>query len=656
MILNNSPKKWLSGYALFLSNILQSKNQSPPPWRGRGDLFESFDLSVVDNPKWLITQLRLLLSCLALILPLCAAGQARGETILSGTISANYTLSLANSPFHVTGDVTVANSAILTIEPGVTITFDGGTSMLVNGALTAQGTIDSPITFTASAASPVAGSWGNLIIQDGGNATLNHCTIRYAGSRSGYNYGAILKGGGGSLTVTASSIDTFYTYGIVLNNAGGTVTISNTLIDGKNNYNGNHGILATGLSSAANITISGNTITNAYTNGILLQNGAAPHINGNTFSNNAGYAILVNSGAAPVLDAANQFSPPASGWEMGFDAPSSGIAHTYDNALTVPVVITGGTIASPNSVTWSSSRTYLVATAVTVNSGASLSIAPGSIVKLGGGVSIQVNGSFVAGSDSGGRSYFTGFKDTTIGAVVKGVSGTPAAGEWGNIAVNNNGNATIANCDIRYAGSASGYSYGAIIKYGAGGLTLSHSTIYSAYTHGVRLQDTTATASISGNTIQAVGYYGNYGLTLNNAGSGVTISGNTITGASTAGISVSGATSTPQIIKNSITGNTVGISAAASANPVIGGLLGNGNNLYNNSTWSLQNATATSPPLINARFNYWGGQPDQQGHGQRGLCQLGISTLRLDQHQQRRGLYHPGRRDHRLFMQRHQWL
>ena len=42
------------------------------------------------------------------------------------------------------------------------------------------------------------------------------------------------------------------------------------------------------------------------------------------------------------------------------------------------------------------------------------------------------------------------------------------------------------------------------------------------------------------------------------------------------------------------------------ANPTIGGSLNNGNNIYNNPAYSMQNATASSPPTINAGYNYWG--------------------------------------------------
>jgi len=50
----------------------------------------------------------------------------------------------------------------LTIEPGVTVKFDSGKVMEVEGTLVARGTSTSTATFTSSAASPAAGDCGYI--------------------------------------------------------------------------------------------------------------------------------------------------------------------------------------------------------------------------------------------------------------------------------------------------------------------------------------------------------------------------------------------------------------------------------------------------------------------------------------------------------------
>ncbi|HMF09600.1 MAG TPA: hypothetical protein VKJ00_10720, partial [Thermoanaerobaculia bacterium] len=65
-----------------------------------------------------------------LCLLLTASGLA-AQTNVSGTISTNTTWTLAGSPYIVTSDVFVENSAapvpVLTIQAGVTVKFNSGT-------------------------------------------------------------------------------------------------------------------------------------------------------------------------------------------------------------------------------------------------------------------------------------------------------------------------------------------------------------------------------------------------------------------------------------------------------------------------------------------------------------------------------------------------
>lgn len=69
------------------------------------------------------------------------------ETTFSGVINSDTTWTLANSPYSLTGNVLVNQSATLTIEPGVTINTHAF-YIRVDGTLNAQGTTENKITIT----------------------------------------------------------------------------------------------------------------------------------------------------------------------------------------------------------------------------------------------------------------------------------------------------------------------------------------------------------------------------------------------------------------------------------------------------------------------------------------------------------------------------
>jgi len=115
----------------------------------------------------------------------------------SGTISTSEIWLVADNPHIITGNLTIQASgtgipAVVTLEPGVEVRFDGDFQILVGnnhgsypGALRAVGTVVSPVLFTSNAVSPVPGDWNcirfyNYAVDD--SCFFEYTTFEYGGS------------------------------------------------------------------------------------------------------------------------------------------------------------------------------------------------------------------------------------------------------------------------------------------------------------------------------------------------------------------------------------------------------------------------------------------------------------------------------------------
>lgn len=128
-------------------------------------------------------------AALATVALLAFAGAAHAATPVSGAITANTTWNAAGSPYELSGAVTVESGAFLRIDPGVRVLMGAASSLtIVDGALSAQGTLAQPIVMTSardvlgSPTPPAPGDWGALTFENGtndANTALAHVQIRY---------------------------------------------------------------------------------------------------------------------------------------------------------------------------------------------------------------------------------------------------------------------------------------------------------------------------------------------------------------------------------------------------------------------------------------------------------------------------------------------
>ena len=237
-----------------------------------------------------------------------AATIVPGTTLLSNTIWTK-----ANSPYLLTGDLTVDSGVSLIIDPGVTVLFlansdstssgnyNQDSELIINGNLVARGTSTERITFASSSASPAAGDWGEIRLNGMGvnfeYVDIKHAnrginaqnqadgdTLRIANSRFTLNNNALYHNtqSTGAQVVVRDNTFTNTTNTVIESNSGRTYydpqwqVIDNTAT-GFGNYN--YGLY---LSRAGNLEITGNsfTTTTQATQGFYLEGQRQSHDSG----------------------------------------------------------------------------------------------------------------------------------------------------------------------------------------------------------------------------------------------------------------------------------------------------------------------------------------------------------------------------------------
>ncbi|HKK09396.1 MAG TPA: right-handed parallel beta-helix repeat-containing protein, partial [Bacteroidales bacterium] len=212
------------------------------------------------------------------------------QTFIGGVIYQDLLLSREDSPYIVTENLIIADTVILTIEPGVDILFEEGIGFRSLGAIVAEGSENAPITFKARTGS--AEFWSGItLLQQSQTDTIadvfRHCDF------SGVTSTVLVAYRRNDLIVESSEFHDNPNFTIKL------FDNNNTQIRNNDIRNGGYGIYVSSNNISQNLLIENNRIENLYSVGIIIfgQDGlTADNLFRNNTISNCLYGIQVRGG------------------------------------------------------------------------------------------------------------------------------------------------------------------------------------------------------------------------------------------------------------------------------------------------------------------------------------------------------------------------
>jgi parallel beta-helix repeat protein len=512
----------------------------------------------------------------------------------SQTISGSITSDTTWSGTVIADSVNIPVGRILTIQPGTKVKFNTGKMLVVAGKIIANGKSDSTISFTSNSASPAAGNWNGIELQNTSSASsiINYCVIEYAGG--GANAANIFyKTGAPNINISNSIIQKSSNNGI--NPRSSSPRISNTQI----RQNAGYGIFADlSLSytidscAVSNNTVGGvligvnataiiqNSAIDSNGTGIFISNSAAPTIKKNnirrnnvgiqfagvgatqpiitqdTILNNITWGFLNTSTSSIVSAQKNYWGSDAGPFNLSTNPTGLGdkVSNNVDFQPWILLASPKTYVAVTGNITKDStwpSGIFWIKNSISVNTPFKLTIKPGVIVKFATGARLTVNGSINANGTPDSLIIFTSIKDDSYGGRTDTNNTFPAVrGDWDMVWLSNgqNSSSVLNNCIFKWGGSSSN----GMVRIDGVTPTISNIFCTQSANYGMWLLNG-ANSTISNSTFGSNGSYGLYVYYSNPYIYRATIANN-----GSYGIYATG-NSRFNVRKSKITGNTYGI-------------------------------------------------------------------------------------------------
>lgn len=351
-----------------------------------------------------------------LLLTLLLSAPASAQVVqITGNVTTNATWgptgTVVGTTFWVRNSIAVNSGVTLNIQPGVVVKFDQGRQFVINGKIRAIGTVTDTIVVTS---------------------------IRDDNNRAGDT------NGDGNTTVPNPSD----WYGIVWPDVSPD---SSRLEYCDIRYAG------AGSGGALTFTSASDSIVNCVIRrsyfGIDCQGTASPNIGNTTIEASTQTPIVLDFTATPVFS-----SLVFSSANNGYDAIGlRGATLTSGTSATLP---RRGATVGVNPVT---NVTYVLLGSLTINAGASLTIASGVVVKPVGGQTVNVYGNLTMNGTAalGDTIVITSIHDDNFGQPKdtnnNGSITSPNRGDWGYVYFQQGSTGSLSYCRLRFGTNSASY-------------------------------------------------------------------------------------------------------------------------------------------------------------------------------------------------------
>ncbi len=559
-----------------------------------------------------------------------------GVSLDGGTIYASMSWNNPSIVYQLTGNITVATGATLTIGAGQIIkaSTNNNIGLYVNGTLKASGTASQPVIFTSdhddsvggdtnndgSNSSPGPGQWNGIQFNSGSSGNvLDHIDIRYGGQNGSFLGEIFVQSAG--LSLTNSIIESSYRDGLRIQGSNPTVTgdsFLNNLSPAISMDLASQPVINAATNYIQTVTITGSPTGGSFTLSLGGQTTTAIAYNASAATVQADLQALSTIGSGSITVAGGNGGPyvctftgtltgvtealmtaNASGLTGG--TPRVNVTGNLTNNYVNAVSVDGGTIEA--SMSWNNpSIVYQLSGNITVAARATLSFGACQIIKAStnNNIGLYVNGTLKASGTASQPVIFTSDHDDSVGGDTNndGSNSSPGPGQWNGIQFNSGSSGNVLDhIDIRYGGQNGSFP-GEIFVQSAG-LSLTNSTIESSYRDGLRIQG-------SNPTITGDSFLNNLSPAISlDLASQPVISGPTLTNNYVNGVSLDGGTiyasmswNNPSIVYQ-LTGNitvAAGATLSVGAGQVIKAATNNNIGLYVNGT--LKASGTAGQPVI----------------------------------------------------------